>query len=1083
MNTEVIVKSSGKAAVVDSADLVLDQPSIVKIKVGPETVDRFEQVGNDLLIVLKDGSTLTIRNFFVQDDEGHRSDLVLEDVEGVHWWGQYTSPWSDFHFAEIQEDAAAAAFVPPAGGLPGWAIAALALIGVGAVAAASDGGGGGGGKDDVEPANRPPAAPNYTHTIAEDTPIDGKVSGTDADGDTLTYAVTTQPANGTVTINPQTGEYTYTPKADYNGPDSFVVTVTDGHGGSATSTVTIAVTPVNEAPEYEDPNAGGTPPGPNEPGTIFTPPGEDGDGHPTPASYTINYNENSPAGAELGQVQAGDADGDDVTFAISGGNDDGWYAIDPATGVITLTPAGAASLANDYETTGNSHAITVTANDGHGGTTTITVTLNELDANEAPEYEDPNAGGTPPGPNEPGTIFTPPGEDGDGHPTPASYTINYNENSPAGAELGQVQAGDADGDDVTFAISGGNDDGWYAIDPATGVITLTPAGAASLANDYETTGNSHAITVTANDGHGGTTTITVTLNELDVNDSAPVVTNATADTLYESGLPDGLAAVGEPTTTTATGTIIVTDPDTTGPALALTLSGPTDLTANGGTPVIWSGDGTAGDPLVGTAGGVEVFRATISANGDYEVTLSGAIDQPNGNGENTRSFDLAVRADDGVNPPGVGTLTVNVVDDQPSAVPVAAEIILPEQDSNIMLMLDLSGSMTAQKMALMKQAASLMLDQYDALGDVRVRIVTFGTNANTHGSSWESVADAKAYVQTLTANLGNTNYDAALLAAMTAFGAAGKIAGGTNISYFLTDGEPTRGTDWPQIPGNSTTAGIQPAEAAVWQQFLTDNHIYSHAYGMGSDASQANMDPVAYDGVLGTNTDAIVVPHVNDLPPILRDSVGIHQSGGVLDAGGGVDVSMLGADGGHVASISVNGVTYDFAGAVSGGASHGTWNATDHTWTINTSLGGDFSKGGKLVFDMDTGEYTYTPPITDAEHQETVAYTLIDNDGDTTSSTLTITVHPVGTVLPDDIGTGLPFSIDGGEGIAVATGEEPHALPALTDLIASSEDRSLDALLFDNNAPAFSGSLAQVPVSVPPVHPLDELDQHHQAMV
>jgi len=47
--------------------------------------------------------------------------------------------------------------------------------------------------------------------------------------------------------------------------------------------------------------------------------------NPTPASYTVSYNENTAAGVELGQVQAGDVDGDDVTFAISAGNDNGWY--------------------------------------------------------------------------------------------------------------------------------------------------------------------------------------------------------------------------------------------------------------------------------------------------------------------------------------------------------------------------------------------------------------------------------------------------------------------------------------------------------------------------------------------------------------------------------------------------------------------------------------------------------------------------------------------------------------------------------------------------------------------------------------
>src|SRR5690606_12938650 len=218
-----------------------------------------------------------------------------------------------------------------------------------------------------------------------------------------------------------------------SGSNSHAITVvaSDGNGGNTTITVNLNELDVNEAPEFEDPNAGGTPPGPDEPGTIYNPPsGSD------PGSYTISYYENSAADAVLGQVQAGDVDGDDVTFAITGGNDDGWFAIDPVTGVITLTPVGAASLANDFESGSNSHAITVVASDGNGGNTTITVNLNELDVNEAPEFEDPNAGGTPPGPDEPGTIYNPPSGC-----APASYTISYHENSAANAVLGQVQAG------------------------------------------------------------------------------------------------------------------------------------------------------------------------------------------------------------------------------------------------------------------------------------------------------------------------------------------------------------------------------------------------------------------------------------------------------------------------------------------------------------------------------------------------------------------------------------------------------------------------------------------------------------------
>ncbi len=49
-----------------------------------------------------------------------------------------------------------------------------------------------------------------------------------------------------VTVNPD-GSWTYTPNPDYNGPDQFVVTVDDGNGGTATSTVFIDVTPVEDA--------------------------------------------------------------------------------------------------------------------------------------------------------------------------------------------------------------------------------------------------------------------------------------------------------------------------------------------------------------------------------------------------------------------------------------------------------------------------------------------------------------------------------------------------------------------------------------------------------------------------------------------------------------------------------------------------------------------------------------------------------------------------------------------------------------------------------------------------------------------
>src|SRR5262249_11552985 len=70
--------------------------------------------------------------------------------------------------------------------------------------------------------------------------------GSDVDGDALTYAVMAPPGHGTLTGTAP--NLTYTPAANYNGSDSFVYRITDGVGGVTFATVSLTVTPVNDAP-------------------------------------------------------------------------------------------------------------------------------------------------------------------------------------------------------------------------------------------------------------------------------------------------------------------------------------------------------------------------------------------------------------------------------------------------------------------------------------------------------------------------------------------------------------------------------------------------------------------------------------------------------------------------------------------------------------------------------------------------------------------------------------------------------------------------------------------------------------------
>ncbi|MCU8000627.1 retention module-containing protein, partial [Shewanella sp. SM95] len=76
--------------------------------------------------------------------------------------------------------------------------------------------------------------------------ITGTLTATDADGltDGTVFTVSGNPANGTATIDPATGLWSYVPVADYYGNDSFTVTITDDDGNSVTQVISVTVTPV-----------------------------------------------------------------------------------------------------------------------------------------------------------------------------------------------------------------------------------------------------------------------------------------------------------------------------------------------------------------------------------------------------------------------------------------------------------------------------------------------------------------------------------------------------------------------------------------------------------------------------------------------------------------------------------------------------------------------------------------------------------------------------------------------------------------------------------------------------------------------
>jgi hypothetical protein len=161
-----------------------------------------------------------------------------------------------------------------------------------------------GGTTDSVPVNGLPATSPTLESGrgAEDSAINGTLlPGSDSEGAALRFELVQGSAlNGSVTIDSETGAYTFMPVADFHGTASFQYVVSDGVSDSAAKTVTLTVTPVNDAPiAASAPESGTTPDG-------------------------------VPLSGKL--LRGSDVDGDDLTFKLVTGSVE--------NGSVTLSPSG-----------------------------------------------------------------------------------------------------------------------------------------------------------------------------------------------------------------------------------------------------------------------------------------------------------------------------------------------------------------------------------------------------------------------------------------------------------------------------------------------------------------------------------------------------------------------------------------------------------------------------------------------------------------------------------------------------------------------------------------------------------------------
>jgi MYXO-CTERM domain-containing protein len=199
----------------------------------------------------------------------------------------------------------------------------------------------------VTPVNDAPTVSDTTLTVDEDAAGSVALNAADLDGDNLTAAIATPPANGTATVNGL--DVTYTPNADFNGLDSFTVAVSDGNGGQATATVSVTINPINDAP--------------------------------VATAQSVSVDEDS-AGVAI-TLAGTDVDGDALTFTV---------VTQPTSGTLS----GAAPFLTyvpNADFTGTD-SFTFTVNDGTIDSAPATVDITVTAVNDPPMFVDP----TPVGP-------------------------------------------------------------------------------------------------------------------------------------------------------------------------------------------------------------------------------------------------------------------------------------------------------------------------------------------------------------------------------------------------------------------------------------------------------------------------------------------------------------------------------------------------------------------------------------------------------------------------------------------------------------------------------------------------------------
>ena len=553
-----------------------------------------------------------------------------------------------------------------------------------------------------------PAIANASTSVDEDKPAGFSIinindsttdNDTDADGNAITYSITSGNADAIFAINGASGLITIAAgkSLDFGTASSHSLTIlaTDG---TNTDTATIQV------------NVGNT--DVNAPSIVNTSP---------------SVAENAAAGTTIVDINDSntgndtDNDGEALTYSITAGNDAGLFSINTTSGVLSI--AGGKTL--DFETA-TSHTLTVQASDG-SNTDNATLTISVTNIN-------------------------------DNTPVVADEVVEALETITPGTEIADLKDNlttndnDRDGDAISYSITSGNDEGLFAIEDATGKITL----ATEKSLDFDTR-DQHILQIIATDG-ANTDTAQITIDVLDSN-TAPTASHDSG-TLNENGTLSRTAENG-----------IVQNNDTDAQGDSLTISQFQTGNATNPSAVV----GAFGIPLDGEYG-----QLTLQTNGSFDYVANREEADALATSESVIDTFTYIISDGKLTDTAEIDFTINGINDAPNLVDAIKTKKYTEGQSNVTV---IDGSLSIRDIddTNIESASVAITDAFQATEDTLAFTNNFGiTGAWNQGTG----------VLSLTGSTTKANYESALqTVTYTNTDNANPVLGLRTITWSINDGE------------------------------------------------------------------------------------------------------------------------------------------------------------------------------------------------------------------------------------------------------------------------------------------------------